>query len=50
MKRALVPDDHKKYTMNDCVAVWSKAVDNDLFPWFQSLGFSVDPLKQTLTD
>ena len=50
MKRTLVPDDHKKYTMNDCVAVWSKAVDNDLFPWFQSLGFSVDPLKQTLTD
>ena len=29
------------YTMNECVAVWSAAVGEDLVPWFQSLGFSV---------
>jgi hypothetical protein len=29
------------YTMDECVAVWSAAVGEDLVPWFQSLGFSV---------
>jgi hypothetical protein len=41
-KRRLVDKDRPAYTMDDCVAVWSIAVDEDLFPWFRSLAFDVD--------
>ena len=40
-KRRLVPNDHPRYTMDDCVAVWSAAVDRDLFEWFRELAFDV---------
>ena len=41
-KRALINDDRERYTMDDCVAVWSVGVGENLFPWFQSLAFGVD--------
>ena len=41
-KRAVLGASRKRYSMDDCVAVWSLAVGEDLFPWFQSLAFSVD--------
>ena len=40
-KRAVVPADRPRYTLDDCVAVWSRAVGSDLFPWFRALGFDV---------
>jgi hypothetical protein len=49
-KRARVPADHPQYTMDDCVAVWSAAVDDDLFAWFRGLGFDVDRERVTLDD
>ncbi len=47
-KRARVPADHPRYTMDDCVEVWSAAVGEDLFPWFRSLGFGVDRARAGL--
>lgn len=47
-KRALVPAEHPSYTLDDCVAVWSAALGEDLFPWFQGLGFGVERAKSTL--
>ena len=47
-KRARVPDDHPRYTMDDCVAVWSAALEVDLFPWFRELAFDVDRARVTL--
>jgi hypothetical protein len=44
-KRAVLKDGRAEYSMNDCVAVWSKAVGEDLVPWFRSLGFSVDKVQ-----
>lgn len=44
-KRAVLPPGRKGYTMSDCVAVWSRAVGEDLFPWFRSLSFDVDPAR-----
>lgn len=41
-KRATVPADHSSYTMDDCVAIWSLATGEDLFPWFRSLAFDVE--------
>ena len=35
----------KKYTADDSVAVLSIAMGRDLFPWFQSLGITVDRSK-----
>lgn len=47
-KRKLVAKERKGYTMDDCVAVWSRAVGKDLFPWFRSLAFHVDAEKTEL--
>ena len=47
-KRALVASDREAYTMDDCVAVWSNAVGEDLFPWFRSLAFDVDASRTDL--
>jgi hypothetical protein len=41
-KRAVLEPGRKGYSMDDCVAVWSRAVGEDLYPWFRSLGFDVD--------
>jgi hypothetical protein len=41
-KRRLVPASAGKYTADDSVAVLSVAAGRDLFPWFKSLGISVD--------
>ena len=41
-KRRMISPDRDAYTMDDCVAVWSDAVGEDLFPWFRSLAFDVD--------
>lgn len=40
-KRSLVDRERSDYTMDDCVAVWSRGVGEDLFPWFRSLAFDV---------
>lgn len=47
-KRRLVPADHAHYTMDDCVAVWSAAVGEDLFEWFRGLAFDVDRERVSL--
>jgi hypothetical protein len=41
-RKLATPDKIKKYTADDSVAVLSLAMNRDLFPWFQSLGTSVD--------
>jgi hypothetical protein len=33
-KRATLQPGRAAYTMDDCVAIWSIAVGEDLFPWF----------------
>jgi hypothetical protein len=48
-KRKLVdPGSTKTYTADDCVAVLSDAMERDLFPWFRSLGISVDAGRTSL--
>lgn len=44
-KRAILKPGRKGYSLDDCVAVWSRAVGEDLFPWFRSLGISVEASK-----
>ena len=44
-KRAVLPADLRDYSMNECVGVWSKALGQDLYPFFRSLAFPVDPPK-----
>ena len=41
-KRTALPARHGRYTMDDCVEVWSAAIGKDLFGWFRSRGFPVD--------
>ena len=40
-KRELLEPGRPGYSMDDCVAVWSHAAGEDLFPWFRSLAFDV---------
>jgi len=47
-KRALVAKERARYTMDDCVAVWSRAVEADLFPFFRALAFPVDAARTEL--
>jgi hypothetical protein len=47
-KRRLIERDREDYSMDDAVAVWSVAVGEDLFPWFQSLAFGVEPSRTDL--
>ena len=47
-KRSVLKPGRKGYSMDDCVAVWSLAVDEDLFPWFRSLAFDVDRARTDL--
>lgn len=47
-KRRMLQPGRKGYTLDDCVAVWSAAVGEDLFPWFLSLGISVDRARTGL--
>lgn len=47
-KRRLLKADRKSYSMNDCIAVWSVAVGEDLFPWFRELAFDVDATRTEL--
>lgn len=47
-KRSLVDRSRPDYTMDDCVAVWSRGVGEDLFPWFRSLAFDVDAARTDL--
>jgi hypothetical protein len=42
-KREVLQPGRDSYSFDDLVAVWSRAVDKDLFPWFQSLAFDVKP-------
>lgn len=44
-KRRLVAADRPAYTLDDSVAVWSRALGEDLFPFFRSLGLDVDPQR-----
>ncbi len=41
-RKLATPDKLSKYTADDSVAVLSIAMGRDLFPWFQSLGITVD--------
>jgi hypothetical protein len=41
-KRTVLSPGRRGYSVDDCVAVWSKAVGKDLFPWFKSIGMDVD--------
>ena len=47
-KRRVLKPGRKQYSMDDCVAVWSLAVNQDLFPWFRSLAFDVDRTRTDL--
>ena len=47
-KRDVLEPGREGYSMDDCVAVWSLAVDEDLFPWFQSMAFDVDRSRTDL--
>lgn len=47
-KRKLITAERKEYTADDSVAVLSIAIGRDLFPWFQSLGVTVDRGKTDL--
>ncbi|MBK8979741.1 MAG: hypothetical protein IPM29_27915 [Planctomycetes bacterium] len=47
-KRALLAPGRGRYSMDDCVGVWSRAVGTDLFPWFRSLAFDVDASRTDL--
>ena len=47
-KRAVLDPERSAYTMDDCAAVWSRAVGEDLFPWFRSLAFPVDARRTEL--
>ncbi len=49
-KRALVDSEREGYSMDDCVAVWSRAVGENLFPWFRSLAFDVDASRTDLLE
>lgn len=42
-RKLATPDKIDKYTADDSVAVLSIAMGRNLFPWFQSLGITVDP-------
>jgi len=44
-RRLATPDKIDKYTADDSVAVLSIAMGRNLFPWFQSLGITVNPAK-----
>jgi hypothetical protein len=44
-RKLATPETLDKYTADDSVAVLSIAMGRDLFPWFQSLGITVDPAK-----
>ena len=47
-KRAVLAPGRAGYSFDDCVAVWSLAVGEDLFPWFRGLGFGVDRARTDL--
>ena len=47
-KRELLKPGRAGYSMDDCVAVWSRAVGQDLFPWFRSLAFDVSAERTEL--
>jgi hypothetical protein len=47
-KRRMLQPGRQGYSLDDCVAVWSAAVGEDLFPWFRSLGISVDRSRTDL--
>ncbi len=47
-KRELLEPGRAGYSFDDLVAVWSHAVGEDLFPWFQELGFGVERSRTEL--
>lgn len=47
-KRTVLAPGREAYTMDDCVAVWSRALGEDLFGWFRGLAFSVDAARTDL--
>jgi hypothetical protein len=44
-RKLATPEKIEKYTADDSVAVLSIAIGRDLFPWFRSLGITVDRSK-----
>ncbi len=48
-KRAVLKPGRDKYSLDDCVAVWSRALGDDLFPWFNSLGIKVAKSKTDIS-
>jgi len=49
-KRAMVQPDRRGYSLDDCVAVWSRAVGKDLFSWFRAHAMPVDAGRTDLAD
>jgi hypothetical protein len=49
-KRAIVKPERRGYSLDDCVAVWSRAVGKDLFPWFRAHAMPVDSGRTDLAD
>ena len=47
-RKHATPDRIKTYTIDTTVALLSKTMGRDLFPWFRELGFSVDPSRAEL--
>lgn len=47
-KRRYIASDRPEYTMDDCVAIWSLAVGEDLFAWFKGLAIDVDRSRTDL--
>ena len=47
-KREVLEPGREGYRFDDLVAVWSLAVGEDLFPWFQEHGFGVDRARTEL--
>lgn len=48
-KRAILKPGRTKYSLDDCVAVWSRALGQDLFPWFNSLGIKVSKANSDIS-
>ncbi len=49
-RRLADPKTRKRYTADDSVSVLSIAAGRDLFPWFRSLGISVDRKRATISE
>lgn len=47
-RKHATPGSMKKYTLDSTVALLSKAMGRDLFPWFREIGCDVDPARSEI--